>query len=47
MLLGSLGASLLWNILTWKGMLGAGYGNKKGKRMLRMQFHWMQFYWRS
>ena len=35
MLLGSLGASLSGNMLTGKGMLKAGYGNKEGKEMLR------------
>ena len=31
MLLGTLGASLLENMLTGKGMLRAGYGYKEGK----------------
>ena len=40
MLLGTLGASLLGNMLTGKGMLRAGYGNKyfqskEGKGILR------------
>ena len=35
MLLGTLGASLLGNLLTGKGILRAGSGNKKGKRILR------------
>ena len=35
MLLGTLGGSLLGNMLTGKGMLGAGYGNKEGKGVLR------------
>ena len=35
MLFGTLGASLLGNMLTEKGMLRAGYGNKKGKGILR------------
>ena len=35
MLLGTLGASLLGNMLTGKGIVRAGYGNKKGKGMLR------------
>ena len=30
-LLGTLGASLLGNMLTGKGILRAGYGNKEGK----------------
>ena len=35
MLLGTLGASLLGNLLTGKGILRIGSGNKKGKRILR------------
>ena len=35
MLLGSLGASLLGNLWTGKGILRAGSGNKKGKGVLR------------
>ena len=35
MLLGTLGASLLGKILTGKGILTAGYGNKQGKGILR------------
>ena len=35
MLFGTLGASLLGNMLTGTGMLRAGYGNKEGKGMLR------------
>ena len=35
MLLGTLGASLLENILTGKGIVRAGYGNKKGKGIVR------------
>ena len=31
MLLGTLGASLFWNLLTGKGIVRAGSGNKKGK----------------
>ena len=31
MLLGTLGASLLGNLLTGKGIVRAGTGNKKGK----------------
>ena len=34
MLLGSLGASLLGNMLAGKGIVRAGYGNKEGKGML-------------
>ena len=33
--LGTLGASLLGNMLTGKGILRAGYGNKEGKGILR------------
>ena len=35
MLLGVLGASLLGNLLTGKGTVGAGSGNKKGKIIVR------------
>ena len=35
MLLGALGASLLGNLLSGKGIVGTGYGNKEGKGMLR------------
>ena len=35
MLLGTLGTSLLGNVLTGKGIVRAGYGNKRGKGMLR------------
>ena len=35
MLLGTLGASLLGNLLTGKGILRAGSRNKKGKGILR------------
>ena len=35
MLLGTLGASLLENLLTVKGIARAGSGNKKGKRIVR------------
>ena len=35
MLLGTLGDSLLGNMLTGKGMLRAGYGNKEGKGILK------------
>ena len=35
MLLGTLLASLLGNMLTGKGILRAGYGNKEGKGILR------------
>ena len=35
MLLGTLGASLLGNLLTGKGIVRAGTGNKKGKGIER------------
>ena len=35
MLLGTLGASLLGNVLTGKGIVTAGSGNKKGKGIVR------------
>ena len=35
MLLGTLGASLLENMLAGKGIVRAGSGNKKGKRIVR------------
>ena len=35
MLLGTLGASLLRNLLARKGIVRAGSGNKKGKGMVR------------
>ena len=35
MLLGSLGASLLGNLLTGKGVVRAGTGNNKGKGVVR------------
>ena len=35
MLLGTLGASLLGNMLTGKGIVRAGYGNKKGNGIAR------------
>ena len=35
MLLGTLGASLLGNMLAGKGIIKAGYGNKEEKGMLR------------
>ena len=35
MLLGTLGASLLGNLLTGKGILRAGSGNNKGKGIVR------------
>ena len=35
MLLGTLGASLIGNLLTGKGNLGDGSGNKKGKGIVK------------
>ena len=35
MLLGTLGASLLGNLLEGKGIVRAGSGNKKGKKIVR------------
>ena len=35
MLLGTLGAGFLGNMLTGKEMLRTGYGHKKGKQILR------------
>ena len=35
MLLGTLGASLLWNLLTGKGIVRARSGNKEGKGIIR------------
>ena len=35
MLLGTLGASLLGNLLIGKGIVRAGTGNKKGKEIVR------------
>ena len=35
MLSGTLGASLLGNMLAGKGIVRAGSGNKKGKRIVR------------
>ena len=38
MILGTLGASLLRNLLTGKGIVRAGYGNKKGKGIVRTSY---------
>ena len=35
MLLGTLGVSLLGNVLTWTGIVRAGSENKKGKVIVR------------
>ena len=37
MLLGTLGTSLLVNFLTGKGIVRGGFGNKKGKRIVRAE----------
>ena len=39
MLLGTLGASLLGNLLTGKGVIRAGSGNNKGKGVVRAGYH--------
>ena len=44
MLLETSGASLLGNLLSGKGIVRAGYGNKKGKeivRLLVMEMKWV------
>ena len=38
MLLGTLGASLLGNLLAEKGIVRAGSGNKKGKGIVRADY---------
>ena len=38
MLLGTLGASLLGNMLSGKGILRTGYGNKEKKRNIKCWF---------
>ena len=38
MLLGTLGTSLLGNMLTGKGIVRTGYGNKQGKRIVRAAY---------
>ena len=44
MLLGYLGASLLGNLLTGKGILRAGSGNMKGKRIVeRKSWFWKKW----
>ena len=43
MLLGTLGASLLGNILTGKRILKAGNGNKQGKGILRAGYGFKKF----
>ena len=40
MVVGPLGASLLENILTGKGIVRAGFGNKKRKGIVRASFEW-------
>ena len=39
MLLGTLGTSLLGNMLTGKGILRASYENKEGKGILKLVMH--------
>ena len=41
MFLGTIGASLLGNILAGKGILRAGSGNKKGKGVVREKENWL------
>ena len=41
MLLGTLGASLLGNMLTGKGIVRAGSGNKKGKGIVRAGYGYL------
>ena len=38
MLVGTLGASLLGNLLSGKGIVRAGYGSKKGKGIVRASY---------
>ena len=38
MMLGTLGTSLLGIMLAGKGIIKAGYGNKKGKGILRARY---------
>ena len=45
MLLGTLGASLLGNVLAGKGIVRAGYGNKEGKGMLRVGYGSKTNFW--
>ena len=45
MLLGTLGASLLRNMLTGKKILRAGYENKEGEGMLRAGDGNKKFFW--
>ena len=45
MLLGTLGASLLGNVLAGKGTVRAGYGNKEGKGMLRVGYRSKTNFW--
>ena len=43
MLLSTLGASLLGNMLTSKGIVGAGYGKKQGKGIVRAGYESKHF----
>ena len=45
MLLGTLGANLLGNMLTGKGILRAFYGNKRGKGILRAGYGSRKEFW--
>ena len=45
MLFGTLGASLLGNVLAGKGIVRAGYGNKEGKGMLRVGYGSRANFW--
>ena len=45
MLLSTLGASLLGNMLTGKGIVGAGYGKKQGKGIVRAGYASKHFLW--
>ena len=43
--MGTLGASLLGNVLAGKGIVRAGYGNKEGKGMLRVGYGSKANFW--
>ena len=45
MLLGTLGASLLGNMLAGKGIVTAGFGNKKGKEIIRAGYENQIDFW--
>ena len=46
-LLGTFGARFLWNILSGKGILRTGYGNKEGKGIVRAGYGSLikNFFW--